>query len=180
MLRLGSALLLSGLLTAATDFGRLARLLARSISYDQALKARAGNKLVLALIYKSKDADSKAHCDGLAHGLSEIAGVKVQGMQLETTVVELTPKLNADLGRIHPAAIYVCPNIEEDIPRISAIARETKILTIASSQSQLKHGLSLGAFQEGDKLSLMVNTTQAKGEGVEFADALMTVAKRVQ
>jgi hypothetical protein len=157
---------------------RMAQLMARSIGYDKNLKGRAGDKLVVALVYNAKDTASAQHCAEMEQAFSTLRGVRVQGVPLDFVTFAYDKSFAAAVKTNGVAVIYVCPNIAE-VKEIAALSQKTKRLTIAGDDKDVAKGLTLGAQAADDKVTLMINRSAAKAEGAEFAEQILNVAKLV-
>jgi hypothetical protein len=170
--------LLPALLAIAAPPERMAQLLARSIGYDKNLKARAGDSLVIGLVHAAANAASTAHCAAMQKAFSALKGVRVQGVPIDVVAFPFAKTFAEDLKSRAVDVVYVCPAVAP-IAEITAQTRRAKILSVAADEKDVGRGLTLGAAQDGAKITLVINQTSAKAEGVEFAEQLLSVAKIV-
>jgi hypothetical protein len=164
-------------LGAASDEIRTVVLM-RALAYDDALVARAGSQVVLALLTPAKAGDS-----AIRTSLRNLSKVTVRGLPI--TVVELTysdaARLQADLREQQVSVLYLAAGLERAVPEIVEHTRALKVRTLTSELAYLKSGASLGAIDvEGsDKPRLMVNVAASQLEGMKLTSQLLQVAQKL-
>jgi hypothetical protein len=156
----------------------MAQLMARSIGYDKNLKARAGEQLVIALVYEEADAASKAHCASMEAAFGALRGVRVQGIPIDIVSLAYSKSFAEDAKKKALDVVYVCPNVKA-ISDITAQSQKLKLLTIAGEPADIERGLTLSATQDGERVVLVINRASAQAENVVFAEQILGVAKLV-
>lgn len=159
-----------------------ATILTRAFSYDYNLKARAGDSVTLAVLYKSGDAQSEAMADSWYRSFQGLTGVKVQGLPF--SVMRL-PFDNAALLRAAVAAqgidiLFVCDRLDGELGSIKEVSRSMKLLTVGGRPAYVEDGLSLGVFSEGEAQVIQVNLSAAAQENVSFSSDLLRLAKVIK
>jgi len=163
---------------AATDEIRLIVLL-RALAYDEALAARAGPRIVVALLTPGTGSDT-----ALFASLQAVAKVTVRGLPI--AVVELTysgaDALASELEQKQISAVYLAAGLDAEVPAIVAITRAHKVRTLSSSEAYLRLGASLAALDTAgsDKPRLAVNIAASKQEGMALSAQLLQVAKHIE
>ncbi|MCC6809395.1 MAG: DUF4154 domain-containing protein [Deltaproteobacteria bacterium] len=157
---------------------RMAQLLARSVGYDKNLKARAGDKLVIAIVHNPTDAAAAEHATQMQKAFASLSGVRVQGIPIEVVAFAFAKTFAADLKDKQVDIVYACPGFA-DLAGITSASQKLKLLSVGSA-ADVERGVSLGAGMDGDKVVLVVNRASAKAEGVDFADQLLSIAKAIK
>jgi len=62
----------------------------------------------------------------------------------------------------------VCSGLDANLAELKSVARTRKVMTIASSESQLRVGISLGVFIVDGKNIIYVNLEASREEGLSF------------
>jgi hypothetical protein len=157
-------------------------ILARALAYDDNLRTRAGDSLVVAVIFKAGQGASESAADTMVRAFKAIEGVKVQNLPLRVVKLAYSGKdaLHAAVSGQGIDAVYVCPGLESDQGSIREVSRRDHILTIASREDQLNSGLSLGVFAFDGKTTITVNLSASKDEGAAFSSELLRLARVVR
>jgi hypothetical protein len=157
-------------------------ILARALAYDDNLHTRAGESLVVAVIFKAGQGGSESAADGIVRAFKAIEGVKVQNMPLHVVKIAYGGKdaLHGVVSSQGIDALYVCPGLEGDQGGIREESRRDHILTIASREDQLTSGLSLGVFLFDGKTTITVNLPASKEEGAAFSSELLRLARVIR
>jgi hypothetical protein len=157
---------------------REALILTRALAYDARLKERAGANLVVGVIDSAGRAGSEVSA-GMIRAFRALSKVKVQGMPLnaEPLVYSNPQALAAAVQARGIDVLYVCPGLEAELAAIIQVARQRRVLTVASRPEFVRRGLSLGVFPIDERPTILVNLPASKAEGVEFSSDLLRLAK---
>jgi hypothetical protein len=157
---------------------RQALILTRALSYDDNLKSRAGDAVVVAVLFKSGNPASEAMADATARAFKALEGVKVQNLPFKTIKYSYTGKdaLNAAIGAQGIDALYVCAGLDTEAQSIREVARKDHVLTIGSREDLVEHGMSLGVFTLDSKPTITVNLAASREEGAAFSSELLRLA----
>jgi hypothetical protein len=157
-------------------------ILARALAYDDNLRARAGDALVVAVLFKPGAGGSESTADIMVRAFKALEGVKVQNLPLRVVKLAYSGKdaLHAAVSSQGIDAIYVCPGLEPDQGGIREESRRDHVLTIAAREEQLTAGLSLGVFIFDGKTTITVNLPSSKEEGAAFSSELLRLARVIR
>jgi hypothetical protein len=157
-------------------------ILARALAYDDNLKARAGDSLLVAVLFKASAAGSESAADAVVRAFKALEGVKVQGLPLRVVKMAFSSKdaLHSAVSSQGIDALYVCTGLEGDQTAIRDESRRDHVLTIASKEEQLTSGLSLGVFLFDGKTTITVNLPSSKDEGAAFSSELLRLARVIR
>jgi hypothetical protein len=157
-------------------------ILARALAYDDNLHARAGESLVIAVLFKPGQGSSENAADAVVRAFKGIEGVKVQNLPLHVVKLAYSGKdaLHAAIGSQGIDALYVSPGLEGDQGGIRDESHRSHVLTIASKEEQLNAGLSLGVFLFDGKTTITVNLPASKEEGAAFSSELLRLARVIR
>jgi hypothetical protein len=157
-------------------------ILARALAYDDNLRGRAGDSLVVAVIYKPGQGGSEGAADSMVRAFKALEGVKVQNLPLRVVKLAYGGKdaLHGAVSSQGIDAVYVCPGLEPDQGGIRDESRRDHIITIAAREDQLNAGLSLGVFMFDGKTTITVNLPSSKEEGAAFSSELLRLARVIR
>ena len=157
-------------------------ILTRALAYDGNLKTRAGADLLIAVLGKPGHAASEELAGTMAKAFRGLGNVKVQGLAVRAAQLPYTnaAALTAAIESQGVDALYVCPSLDADLPAIIEATRRLKVVTMASRESYVARGLSLGVFTVEGKPTIVVNLNASKAEGAAFGSDLLRLAKVIR
>jgi len=169
-------------LEAELPAGKQAIFLARAIAYDANLKARAGPTVNIAVLARKGDKESERMADSLGKAFAPLESATMVGLPVKTMRVYFGGRdaLDRVVRESGIDTLYVCSGLDESLSDIKAVTRARKVLTVASSEAQLRLGLSLGVFDIDGKKTIIVNIEANREEGVAFGPELLRLATVVR
>lgn len=155
-------------------------IIARALAYDDNLRGRAGDSLVVAVLFKPGAGDAAA--DAMMRAFKALEGVKVQTLPLRVVKLAFAGKdsLHTAVAGQGIDALYVCPGLEGEQSAIRDESKRDHVLTIAAKEEQLTAGLSLGVFVYDGKTTITVNLPASKDEGAAFSSELLRLARVIR
>jgi len=186
--RLAASLLLSLAVAAAAAAQGLvpsqkALLLLRMLAYDRNLKARAGNELRIAVVFRPGVGASERERDALLLAIEEIRGrAVVAGLPVRATPLAYrdAADLRVRLAESGPVALYACVGLEEAARDLAGAARERSVLAVGGTREQAARGFAVALVDRGERAGLLVNARAAAGQGADLDPALLSVAERIE
>ena len=161
---------------------RFATFLARMLTYDSNLKKRAGEKLTIAVLYDGKSPASTAQGTDLGTALKNLELVRILDLPVETLGIAITDASELDRA-VQTAgldAIVVCDGLEKQTALIRKVSEKGKLITIGTSSSQVRAGLSIAVYLENGRSKILVNLPASRNEGVAFCGELLGLAEVIQ
>lgn len=158
-----------------------AAMILRVLNYDRALGQRSERSGDVALIglYSASDAGSRAFCGQLTRAIDQLGrAVRVAGRRVRGVphAYRDGDDLVAAGARSNAVAVYVCAGLGGATRDIAAATRRASILSIASGDSQVRGGLTIGLVRTGAQLRLVVNLESARAEGARLDAGLLRLA----
>jgi hypothetical protein len=157
-------------------------ILTRALAYDENLRSRAGDELVVAIVAKSGSKASEQTAEAVGKAFSGLAGIKVQGLPLRSTRLNFSGAANL-AGAVQKDGIdviYICPGLDSELPAILEVARTNHVLSMGSREEYINKGASLGVFLISSKPTICVNLAASKAEGAAFGSDLLRLAKVIR
>jgi hypothetical protein len=167
----------------ADDVGpdRQALILTRALAYDNNLKSRAGDTVVVAICFKGDNAASKAAAEAMHRAWRTLENARVQELPMK---VVLFPYPRSDLASAMAGlgidVLYICPGLENELSAIKELTHRQHLLTIGAREDQVQAGLSLGVFQNEGKNVVTLNLPASRNEGAAFAADLLRLARVIR
>jgi hypothetical protein len=158
--------------------GKQAVFLARVIAYDGNLKARAGGAINIGILVKKGDRASETMSNGMANAFAALGSATILGLPVKVSRIYFSGRDALD-GAVKDEGIdtfYVCSGLDSNLTDIKSVARSRKVMTVASSESQLPLGISLGVFIVDGKNIIYVNLEASREEGISFGPELLRLA----
>jgi hypothetical protein len=162
---------------------RHALILVKVLAYDDNLKARAGNDIVIGVLYKPGNAGSQKAAEAIQAAFQALgAGAKAQGLPIKATVVgyETAAGLVSSIKSEGLDAIFISPGLDAQLPAILELTRINKLMSIAGTEDYFAKGASIGISVVQEKPAISINLATSKGEGVSFGPGLLRLAKVVK
>src|SRR5262249_31631856 len=149
-----------------------------ALSYDNNLKSRAGDAVVVAIVYKAGNGASEAMADAMYKAFKPLEGAKIQ--ELPFRVVKLAfggrDALKAAVSSQGLDALYNCVGLEGDVGSVKEVSHREHVLTMAAREDQVSAGLTLGVFLTDGKATITVNLPASRDEGAAFSSELLRLA----
>jgi hypothetical protein len=157
-------------------------ILTRALAYDENLRSRAGDELVVAILAKAGSKTSEQTAEAVGKAFSGLAGIKVQGLPLRSARVNFSNAANL-AGAVQKDGIdviYICPGLDSELAGILEVARTSHVLSMGSREEYINKGASLGVFLISSKPTICVNLAASKAEGAAFGSDLLRLAKVIR
>jgi hypothetical protein len=161
---------------------RRAAILARALAYDNGMAARAGQRVVLAIVYRKGDASSEAKADETAKAFRPLEGIKIVGLPFHVIQAAYAGPsgLETLIDRDGADAFLLCDGLSAEIPAVRQLGRRRKVITVGGSESEVRAGLSLAVVNDDSRLQVVLNVDESRKQGVEFGLDLLRVARVVR
>ncbi len=157
------------------------QLFSRVLLFDFKLTARAGDTLVIGIVFQSSNRVSelaKEQCEG---NFNEIARKPIQGLPLVIRPIDLSlnEKLDSQVVANQADIILVTPLRAYPIEKVTAISRAYKRLTLSTVTDYVEAGLSIGIDMKNEKPEIVVNLPASRLEGAELSAKLLKLCRVV-
>jgi hypothetical protein len=159
-----------------------ATVLIKALSYDDKLLDRAGQEMVVAVLYRPGEEGATAEAEGWHRAFATLTSLRFRGLPFRAVKLPLgnAQRLRKAIQQQGIDALFGLEVTADDLVTIQKVARERKVSTLASREEQVTAGLSLGVFIIDGKNTLMVNLTAARAEGAVFSSTMLKLAKVIK
>jgi hypothetical protein len=157
---------------------RQALILTRALSYDNNLKSRAGDSVVVAVVYRSGNGASEAMGDAAFRAFKALESVKIQDLPFRAVKLAFTSKdaLKSAISSQGIDALYICVGLEGDVGAVKEVSHKEHVLSIGAREELVQGGLSLGVFLTDGKATITVNLQASRDEGAALSSELLRLA----
>jgi hypothetical protein len=160
---------------------RHAAILFKALSYDDKLVERAGPEMVVAVVYRAGGTDA-AEAEAWYQAFFAFRSWRFLGLPFRSIKLPLhnAERLRKTIVQEGIDALFVMGLGKDDLIALEKVARESKVVTMASHEEQIAAGLSLGVFVIDGKNALLVNLSASREEGAAFNSAMLKLAKVIK
>ncbi len=168
--------------SAAVPPALQAAIFARMLAYDRALKARAGDSVVVGITYKASDKVSvQTQADMLqAFGAFESHAIKGLPLTSVSHAYKDARDLETWISKEGVDVVYVASGFSSEVETIRALCAEKKLPTLSPVHAFVNRGLALGVVAKAGTPGLLVNVSAAQLVGMDLDPKLLQLAEMVR
>jgi hypothetical protein len=172
----------AGLRSEDVPYEVQAAILTRMLSYDRAMRARAGSTVVVGIVAKPDDRSSAQAQAKLAKAILVLQSGRVPGLPI--TVVTAGYKDPADLTawlaqkRVH--VLYVEPALSKELKEIQDVCVAKRIVSVTPVRDFVERGLVVGIVRKGDRPGILVNLPAAVASGMDLDPKLLELSEIIR
>lgn len=177
---LGLALALALCVPAAhaqSGASRVAPVLARVLSYDRTLTARAGGQIDLVIVHSSSAPASSSQGRALSAAFEGLGRQTIQGLPLNVHLVDLGA---AGVGALPTGTdvIVVCDGIPGATSNaLFAHARTRRLLVVTLSRAALESHGAVAVFMEDGRPRIVTKMRHVQDTGIQLASPLLRLSE---
>lgn len=185
--RLVRALLLLAVLALLPAAGRMAAqqmplpvelqfsLFYRILSYDRNQPSRAGDGLVIGVVYQSGFRSSRAARDeAVRQQPPAAAGHPARFVSID---LDAAADVATALAETPCDVLYITPLRAVSIGDIAAVSRRRRLPTLTGVPQYVESGLGVGVGLRDERPEILVNLEAARAEGSDFSAQLLRLAR---
>jgi len=148
------------------------------LTFDRNLKSRAGNEIVIAIIYQTKFKSSINTKDEFMDVMKKSTIKKIQDIPLKLVSVDIEAgSLEDAIKKENADVLYITQLRAVDIINIVKLCRTKKLISITGVPDYVKAGVSVGIDIKEQQPQILINLPGAKAEGADFSSQLLNLAK---
>jgi hypothetical protein len=149
------------------------------LTFDRNLKNRAGDEIVLGILYQEKYRESlniknQVEAYLVKSGTNIVEGIPFRWVSINAQDVQ---GLKAALEKEKVDVLYIGPLRAISIPGIAAVSRSIKAISMTPVPAYCDSGISVGIDTRGESPLIIINLHAAQEEGVDFSSRLLKLAK---
>jgi hypothetical protein len=167
---------------AAIPGDQQAAIFSRVLAYDRNLKARAGARVTVGIVYKAAHAASEAANDELSRAFASLRQRTIQTLPLEIVSHAYTDAAHLDAWLVDNGvdALYVAPGLDAFVDGIRTTSAQRKIASLSTQRKQLQQGLTIGVVIKDGRPGIVINLGSAKSLGMDLDPKLLQLAEVIR
>lgn len=153
---------------------------AKIFQFDRSLTSKSKSKLVICIIFQSKNRESKNNKEAFVksiynNNIATIAGKKIEIIELDIN----SPNDINNVDKNNKIDILVITNLKYiELSVISEICKTLKIISYCLSPSVFeKYNFGISLDNLGDRPQININLKSVKREGADFSSQLLKLSK---
>lgn len=149
----------------------------RALGYDRALKRKAGDSVVIAILYDPSSESSVNAGDEMKEALISLRQkVKVQDLPIAVKSVPYKDSWPAnELSGV--SVVYVARGLESRLSEIRTQSSRHSIRTLCGDRDLAKQGLAIAAYVKGSSPGLTINLPAARSAGMDLDSRLLAISE---
>jgi hypothetical protein len=159
-------------------------LFTRIMMFDRALLDRAGDEIVLGIVYQDRFRASVRSRDEVRETLRSKNIQEMGGRPLRTVLIDASDGDEARLARrmVEEGVdlLYIAPLRAFDLDSICDIGRENDIVTFTGVPEYVSGGVAVGLDVRGGKPQILINRAAAEDQGADFSSELLKLAEIIE
>jgi hypothetical protein len=156
-------------------------LFAKLLAFDRNLLARAGDDVVIGIVYQGRFASSVSAKDGMLREIENNRDAKVGQLPIKAALIDIEKSnLAESLGELGVDIVYIAPLRAVEIGAITAVTRTLGLVSVSGVENYAYEGVSVAIGVKADKPEIVINIAAAKAEGADFSSKLLQLSRIVQ
>jgi YfiR/HmsC-like len=156
-------------------------LLLKILQFDKNFPARAGQEIVIGVVYQGRFRASARACEEMRKAARAADTERVAERHIDIVEIDLERvKLRDALDSLKVDVVYVAPLRATDITTITDVSRELNITTVTGNEEYVHQGLSVGLGVWQEKPRVFVNLEASRAEGADFSSRFLSLAQVVK
>jgi hypothetical protein len=150
------------------------------LSFDRQLRARAGNEMVIGVVYQSGNRASTLAREDAVRLLSAARDETI-GLPIRVIVIDLDRDDLAEILKQRSfTALYIAPLRATNIGALAAVFQQAGARTMTGVVRYVDLGLAIGVGQQGGRPKIFMNLQSSRLEGADFPAELLKLAQIVR
>jgi hypothetical protein len=153
-------------------------LILKILTYDRHLESKAGQQLVVGIVYAPTDPASVAAANEVGDVLFRFQDKTVKRLPIRYRLVEYTTPeaLERTVDRWGISVFWVAPGSARNLAAISAVSRRKGVTTTTGVPDFVRRGLAVGLDLGDARPQILIHLEAAREEGCEFDASLLRIA----
>lgn len=153
-------------------------ILLKALGFDRNLRNRAGDEIILAIVFQAKFRKSLNVKNQAEKFLEQLTGYKIGDIPLRFVPIELADlaSLKTALLREKITVLYITPLRAVDIQELVFICRSFHITSLTGVPEYCEAGVAMSVGSKGGVPTIIINREAAETEGADFSSQLLKLA----
>jgi hypothetical protein len=154
-----------------------AQVMTRILPFERGFAERARNGVTVLIVERADDADSSNAAHQMKRALADIGNVGARPITTVSHSYSSAANLAAECRTRGAQVIYLSPGLASEVPAIAAVLANSGVLTVAAVEPNVPRGAVLGIEVVAGKPHMSVNLAQARAQKLDFASAVLKLAR---
>jgi len=157
-------------------------LFSKILTYNRAMQSRAGDRIVLGILYQHTFKGSAAVKDEIVKVIAETRDATLGGIPVTVELIDLAgaAEVGSALDARKVTVAYIAPLRAYDLETLLDATRQRKILTLTGVSNYVERGVSIGIGMRDQRPQILVNLPSAKAEGADFNSHFLKLVRVFQ
>ena len=157
-----------------------AKILLRAISFDRALARRAGNDVVITIVYDGRVNGDAREREGRVLAFRKLASRTIAGLPIKVTSSDCSQAKPMTESLEGTDIVYLTRGAKDCVRAVTAATRKLRIASLASARMLVEQGITMGVTIEGTRPKLLVNLVASKAEGLDLSSQVLQLAEVIK
>lgn len=167
-------------IAARLPIDQCAPILIRALAYDRDLRKRAGDSVMLAVLYNPASGSSVSEANSALTAFKALESLTVQGLRFRAVRLPYGPDLSAKLAEDGIDAVFIVEGLSSELSALTEVTRRRKVVTLTTEEADIRRGAAIGVVLASGKPTLMVNLPASSAEGAQLSSDLLRIAKVIR
>ncbi len=153
-------------------------LILKILTYDRHIESKAGEQVVVGIVYAPTDPSSVAAANEVGDVLFRFQDKTVKRLPIRYRLVEYsTPEaLERTIDRWGISVLWVAPGSAKNLAGITSVSRRKDVTTTTGVPDYVRRGVAVGLDLGDARPQILIHLEAAKEEGCEFDASLLRIA----
>lgn len=156
-------------------------ILVKILNFDRNLPGRAGDRLVVGVLFQSRYRTSANVAGEVCRTLQDLPAGALGALGISCVAIDLdaSSALDSALKRHRVQVLYVSPLRAVSLGDVTAVSRSAGITTLTGVPRYVETGLAIGLEMKGERPEIVINLAASRAEGADLTAHLLKLARVV-
>jgi hypothetical protein len=156
-------------------------ILVKILNFDRNLPGRAGDRLVVGVLFQSRYRTSANVADEVCRTLQVLPAGALGALGISCVAIDLdaSSALDSALKRNRVQVLYVSPLRAVSLGDVTVVSRAAGITTLTGVPRYVETGLAIGLDMKGERPEIVINLAASRAEGADLTAHLLKLARVV-
>lgn len=152
------------------------------LKYDRHLESRAGEELMIGILYPPTDPDAVKAANAVSDTFFRFAGKTVKRLPIRYRLVEYTTPENLErsTATLGIDVLYVTPGNAKNLQGITKVSQGRGITTMTGVPQYVRGGVCVGLLGVSPGAEPIINLPSCRAEGIEWNISLIGISTVVK
>ena len=171
-----------GLYAQEVPADRQAKIFKTVLNFDNNLKNRVGDSILIMVLSKFNDKKSAKHFNRIFKAINGLSKNKIQGLSLEVKEKVILPDTDFEsiIKDEKADVFYICEGMDDVLKNIINASIKKGVVTLSDSIKYVEEGVVVGIKLSNNKPKIIINIKSAKLSDIDFDIRLLRLSDIVR